>query len=148
MTHASEAPQPTQGAGPEPTRQPSPEPTPQPSPQAAPRPPAPPGWAPAPHPEGRQAAENALLFGILGIVLGLGVVFGPLALWQAGRANRLGVEATAGRVLGWVGLALGAVAVLAAVIGLIALLVMMASMPAFLLELEQTVTPAALLAAR
>lgn len=144
MTGTPEAPQ----AVPDPTSGTGPQPDPQPAPQSAPQPAAPPVWAPAPHPEGRQAAENALLFGILGVVLGLGVVFGPLALWQAGRASRLGVDATAGRVLGWVGLALGAVAVLAAIVSLIVLLVMLAAMPAFVLELEQAATPAALLANR
>lgn len=56
--------------------------------------------------EGDRAAQTALIFGILGFVVA-GVVFGPLAIWQASKAENLGVDATAGKVLGWISLILG-----------------------------------------
>ncbi|MGV3017182.1 DUF4190 domain-containing protein [Rothia sp. 88186D007BW] len=69
-------------------------------------------WAPV-SPEGQKHSQNALLFGILGIVVsGLGLIFGPLALSQARKAESYGVEATAGKVTGWIGLGLGIIAVL------------------------------------
>ncbi len=75
-----------------------------------PAPPAPgdPGvWQPVPpwladrYARGRSHAETALILGILGVVLL--PVLAPFAVWQAREAEKLGVPATAGRVLGWVG---------------------------------------------
>lgn len=43
----------------------------------------------------------ATIFGVVGIFV-LGIVFGPLALVQASKAEALGVQATAGKVLGWI----------------------------------------------
>src|SRR5687767_4227442 len=51
--------------------------------------------------EGVQHARDATLFGVLGI-LTLGIVFGPLALSQAKKAAAYGIDATTGRVLGWI----------------------------------------------
>ncbi|MCD1145342.1 DUF4190 domain-containing protein [Kocuria sp. LUK] len=70
----------------------------------------PPPWGPVPpwpSPqalEGRSRAETALVLGILSVVVL--PLLGPFAVWQAGEAEKLGVPATAGRVLGWVGTAL------------------------------------------
>lgn len=70
------------------------------------------GYAPAAPPaygydatsqEANSAATLALVFGILAVVL-LPIVFGPLAVWQAKKAERLGKPATAGKVLGWIGI--------------------------------------------
>lgn len=44
--------------------------------------------------------------GVIGLVV-LGIVFGPLALVQAHKAEVLGVKATAGKVLGWISVTLG-----------------------------------------
>ncbi|MHA7261588.1 hypothetical protein ACX80W_00145 [Arthrobacter sp. TMN-37] len=65
----------------------------------------------APHPydagraprtvEGSKAAQASLIFGIVGLFV-LGIVFGPLALLQARKAERLNTSATAGKVLGWI----------------------------------------------
>jgi len=41
------------------------------------------------------------VLGILGVVVL--PLLGPFAIWQANEAEKLGVPATAGRVLGWVG---------------------------------------------
>lgn len=46
-------------------------------------------------------ATTALVLGIIGLFT-LPFILGPLALWQAGRARRRGVEATAGLALGWI----------------------------------------------
>lgn len=61
--------------------------------------------------EADKASQMSLIFGILSVVL-LGIVFGPLAIWQASKAERLGAAATAGKVLGWVGTVLGALGLL------------------------------------
>lgn len=55
--------------------------------------------------EGMRQARLAAVFGVLAVV-SFGVVFGPLALARAKRAEALGVPATEGRVLGWVGIGL------------------------------------------
>jgi uncharacterized Tic20 family protein len=62
--------------------------------------------------EANSAATMSLIFGILGVVL-LPIVFGPLAIWQAKKAERLGKPATAGKVLGWIGVALVIIGVIA-----------------------------------
>lgn len=53
--------------------------------------------------EGAKHAQLALLFGVLGLFF-VGIVFGPLAIVQAKKAERLGISATAGKVLGWISL--------------------------------------------
>lgn len=52
--------------------------------------------------EGENHAQTALIFGILAVTV-FPLVFAPLALVQANKAEKLGVMATAGKVLGWVG---------------------------------------------
>lgn len=65
------------------------------------------------NPEGQKHAQNAMIFGILSIVIaGLGVVFGPLALSQVRKAESYGAEATVGKVTGWIGLVLGILSLL------------------------------------
>lgn len=54
--------------------------------------------------EGVQHARDSVLFGVLGI-LTLGIVFGPLALSQAKKAELYGIDAKTGRVLGWIAIA-------------------------------------------
>ena len=61
--------------------------------------------------EANSAATMSLVFGILAVVL-LPIVFGPLAVWQAKKAERLGKPATAGKVLGWIGIVMAIVGVL------------------------------------
>lgn len=58
-----------------------------------------------------KAAQMSLIFGILGVLL-LPIVFGPLALWQAKKAEAMNKSATAGKVLGWVGVAMAIVGVI------------------------------------
>lgn len=50
---------------------------------------------------GTSAAQLSLIFGIVGFFMA-GFVLGPLAIWQASKAERLGVPATAGKILGWI----------------------------------------------
>ncbi|HJD50992.1 MAG TPA: hypothetical protein H9908_03885 [Candidatus Rothia avistercoris] len=65
------------------------------------------------NPDGQKHAQNAMIFGILSIVIaGLGVVFGPLALSQVRKAESYGAEATVGKVTGWIGLVLGILSLL------------------------------------
>lgn len=51
--------------------------------------------------EGVQHARDAVMFGVLGI-LTLGIVFGPLALSQAKKAEAYGIDGKTGKVLGWI----------------------------------------------
>ncbi|MDQ0029572.1 hypothetical protein [Arthrobacter bambusae] len=50
---------------------------------------------------GMNHRSTATIFGVVGIFV-LGIVFGPLAIVQASKAEALGVKATAGKVLGWI----------------------------------------------
>ena len=54
--------------------------------------------------QGRRSAEAALALGILGVAVL--PILAPFAVWQANKAERLGEIATAGKILGWVGVAL------------------------------------------
>lgn len=51
--------------------------------------------------EAQSAATAALILGIVGLFT-LPIILGPLALWQASKARRLGHEGGAGWVLGWI----------------------------------------------
>lgn len=51
--------------------------------------------------EADKHAQMSLIFAIVGIFV-LGIVFGPLAIWQANKAENLGAAATAGKVIGWI----------------------------------------------
>lgn len=66
--------------------------------------------------EGQRAGQLAIAFGVIGLFFNLGLIFGPLAIWQANRAERAGGVGLGGRVLGWVALAL-AIAVTLLLIG-------------------------------
>lgn len=79
------------------------------------------GYAPAPYQqsygmavaqEGRRAGQLAIAFGVIGLFFNLGLIFGPLALWQANKADRAGGVGLGGRVLGWVAIALAIVVTL------------------------------------
>lgn len=70
--------------------------------------------------EANSAATLSLVFGILAVVL-LPIVFGPLAVWQARKAERLGKPATAGKVLGWIGIVLAIIGVIVVGIMLVAM---------------------------
>ncbi len=56
--------------------------------------------------EADKSAQLSLVFGIIGLFI-LGIVFGPLALVQANKAERMGAAATAGKVLGWIATIIG-----------------------------------------
>lgn len=51
--------------------------------------------------EGERAAQLSLVLGIVGFFVA-GLILGPLAIWQAKKAEDLGVPATVGKVLGWI----------------------------------------------
>jgi uncharacterized iron-regulated membrane protein len=72
--------------------------------------------------EGEKAAQLSLILGIVGLFVA-GIILGPLAIWQARKAERLGVPATAGKVLGWITTILYALAVLAGIIFFVILVV-------------------------
>ncbi|PYG01887.1 hypothetical protein SAMN05216184_101352 [Georgenia satyanarayanai] len=55
---------------------------------------------------GEKAAQTSLIFGIIGLFFA-GIVFGPLAIWQASKAERMNQSATAGKVLGWLAVVWG-----------------------------------------
>ncbi|PSS43740.1 hypothetical protein C6401_11230 [Arthrobacter woluwensis] len=54
---------------------------------------------------------QSLVSGVIGLFV-LGIVLGPVAIVQASRAEALGVTATAGKVLGWIGVGFGVLWVL------------------------------------
>lgn len=60
---------------------------------------------------GKKLQETSLIFGILGLFL-LGFVFGPLAIINANKAERLGFPSNTGKVLGWIACAMSALGVL------------------------------------
>ncbi|MFD1214000.1 hypothetical protein ACFQ36_18345 [Arthrobacter sp. GCM10027362] len=72
--------------------------------------------------QGQKHAQTSLIFGILGLFV-LGIVFGPLAISQANKAERLHQAATAGKVLGWISLIFG-------ILGLVWFVIMMGTMVA------------------
>ena len=61
--------------------------------------------------EGERAAQLSLIFGIVGLFVA-GLILGPLAIWQAKKAESFGVPATAGKVLGWILVAMWGLAAL------------------------------------
>lgn len=61
--------------------------------------------------QGLKFKETSLIFGIVGLFV-LGVVFGPLAIINANKAESLGHRATAGKVLGWIATAMAGLGVL------------------------------------
>ncbi|MEC5198603.1 putative Tic20 family protein [Arthrobacter sp. PL16] len=65
--------------------------------------------------EGEKAAQLSLILGLVGFFVA-GFVLGPLAIWQASKAESFGVQATAGKVLGWIVTILNVLAVLAVVL--------------------------------
>jgi uncharacterized Tic20 family protein len=65
--------------------------------------------------EGSKAAQLSLIFGIVGLFV-LGLLFGPLAILQAKKAERHNTPATAGKVLGWISTILSVVLIVLLVI--------------------------------
>ncbi|MBB4734557.1 DUF4870 domain-containing protein [Micrococcus cohnii] len=61
--------------------------------------------------KGSKHATVSLVLGILGFFF-FGIILGPLAIWQAGKAKKYGVKATAGKVLGWIVTILSILAIL------------------------------------
>lgn len=72
--------------------------------------------------EGEKAAQLSLILGIVGLFFA-GIILGPMAIWQARKAENLGVPATAGKVLGWITTILYALGVLAGILFVIIILV-------------------------
>lgn len=72
--------------------------------------------------EGEKAAQLSLILGLLGFFVA-GIILGPLAIWQARKAERLGVSATAGKVLGWIVTALYALAILSGILFFVIIIV-------------------------
>ncbi|MFI7744270.1 hypothetical protein [Kocuria rhizosphaericola] len=64
-----------------------------------------PGYGPG-SAQGENHKRNSVILGVVGLFI-FGIVLGPLALWQASKAEALGVKSTAGKVLGWIDLAFG-----------------------------------------
>jgi hypothetical protein len=74
------------------------------------KPPGPEGAAALPraYVQGMGHRSAATIFGVIGIFV-LGIIFGPMAIVQASKAEALGVQATAGKVLGWICVGVGIV---------------------------------------
>lgn len=56
--------------------------------------------------EGSKHAQTSLVFGIIGLFF-LGIVFGPLAIVQAKKAEANNVASSAGKILGWIDVVFG-----------------------------------------
>lgn len=85
------------------------------------------------NPEGRSKATTALILGILSIVFsGTGIpalVMGPLAMSSANKAAALGVNASAGKITGLIGLILGILGTLYWIFVIIVVVIAAASDP-------------------
>lgn len=68
--------------------------------------------------QGQKYKEKSLIFGIIGFFF-LGIVFGPLAIINANKAEAMNHSATIGKVLGWVD-------TIASIVGIIVLIIMIA----------------------
>ncbi|NUP73731.1 MAG: hypothetical protein HOQ07_03645 [Sinomonas sp.] len=68
--------------------------------------------------QGNQHARDAVLLGVVGLI-SWGIVFGPLALIEAKKAQAFGVDAKAGRILGWIAIGIFALWVLFALLYMI-----------------------------
>lgn len=79
-----------------------------------------PGYA---NPEAQQASQTSLVLGIIGLFV-LGIILGPLAIMKANEAQRGGVDATAGKIVGWIATILHA-------LGVVILVFMFLSMASF-----------------
>lgn len=73
--------------------------------------------------EGQSASTASLVLGIVGLFT-LGIVLGPLAIYFAIKAERNGVPATGGKVLGWIVTILHAIGI---VFGIIFVVFMLAA---------------------
>lgn len=72
--------------------------------------------------DGQKAAQSSLIFGIIGLFF-LGIVFGPLAIVNANKAEKLNIPATGGKILGWIDTIFG-------IIGIIVFIVVIGGMVA------------------
>lgn len=66
-------------------------------------------------------AQTSMILGIIGLVLGLGIILGPIGLVYANKATKGGATPTAGKVLGWINIVVGILVVIGTIafIGLI-----------------------------
>jgi len=71
------------------------------------------------HFQGSKFKEKSIIFGVIGLVF-LGIVFGPLAISNARKAEALHHSATLGKVLGWF-------ATISSVLGIVLVLFIMIS---------------------
>lgn len=100
---------------------------------------APWGHAPWPGPQWQRAHDNALVLGVLAVCTGLlGLVLGPIALVQANRARTMGPDAGAARVTAWIGICLGALALLAVLLYVMLFAAMFAGMVEGISRLDST----------
>ncbi|TDK24097.1 hypothetical protein E2F48_15075 [Arthrobacter crusticola] len=58
--------------------------------------------------EAEKARNTALFSGVFGLFIA-GIIAGPIAIFQARKAERLGRSARAGKILGWISTILGVV---------------------------------------
>lgn len=68
--------------------------------------------APNPYAQAEKDAQTSWIVALVGLILGFGLITGPIAIYLASKAERGGASATVGKVLGWVsvGLAVAAIA--------------------------------------
>ncbi|GAA2031653.1 hypothetical protein GCM10009720_09850 [Yaniella flava] len=79
----------------------------------------PPGYpVPPQNPEGQSASTTSLVLGIIGLFT-FGIILGPLAIYFAVKAERNGVSATPGKVIGWIVTILHGLGILIGIIAMI-----------------------------
>jgi hypothetical protein len=71
------------------------------------------------HFQGSKYKEKATIFGVVGFFI-LGIVFGPLAIINANRAEKLHHSATLGKDLGWIDTIFGVVWIIIVLVFMIA----------------------------
>jgi hypothetical protein len=65
--------------------------------------------------EGEQLAKTSTILGIISLFF-FGVILGPMAIVKAGKAEKLGVDSTVGKVTGWIGTIMAAISLVVVVI--------------------------------
>ncbi|WP_435298437.1 hypothetical protein [Timonella sp. A28] len=67
------------------------------------------------NPQGQKDAQTSWILGLIGLITSLGIILGPMALHYAKKAERAGVSATAGKVLGWISIVFFVFSILAVI---------------------------------
>lgn len=90
--------------------------------------------APVAQIQGQKDSQTSLIVGIIGLITSLGIILGPIAIYYAKKAEKAGVSATAGKVLGWISVIVSILAIVAFIL----FVVVLANSPELLEEIENS----------